>query len=84
MKIDEVQDEKPSSTEALNGKTDADEVITTTPDSDKSSVKRDSTNSTHSFLRPSPSETSLTRSRSLQFPSKPKHSPDCKANPYNL
>lgn len=84
MKIDEVQDEKPNSTDALNGKTESDEVITPTPDPDKSSVKLDSTNPTHTFLRPSPSETSLTRSRSLQFPSKAKHSPDCKANPYKL
>ncbi|XP_055294798.1 neuropeptides capa receptor-like isoform X2 [Sitodiplosis mosellana] len=81
MKIDEVQDEKPSSTEELKGTTEPDEA---TPDPDKSSVKRDSTISTHSFLRPSPSETSLTRSRSLQFPPKPKHSPECKHNPYKL
>lgn len=37
-----------------------------------------------SLLRPSPSETSLTRSRSLVFPPLPKHSPDCKDNPYKF
>lgn len=37
-----------------------------------------------SFLRASPSETSLTRSRSLNFPPLPKHSPDCKDNPYKF
>lgn len=37
-----------------------------------------------SFLRPSPSETSLTRSLSLNFPPLPKHSPDCKDNPYKF
>lgn len=37
-----------------------------------------------SFLRPSPSETSLTRSRSLIIPKLPKHSPDCKDNPYKF
>lgn len=37
-----------------------------------------------SFLGPSPSETSLTRSRSLNFPPLPKHSPDCKDNPYKF
>lgn len=36
------------------------------------------------FLRPSPSETSLTRSRSLNYPPKAKHSPDCKDNPYKF
>lgn len=33
------------------------------------------------LLQPSPSETSLTRSRSLTLPPKTKHSPDCKDNP---
>lgn len=37
-----------------------------------------------SFLRPSPSELSLTRSRSLNFPPLPKHSPDCKDNPFKF
>lgn len=46
--------------------------------------KSDSMNVTRTSLRPSPSETSLTRSRSLQFPTKPKHSPDCKDNPCKL
>lgn len=83
MKIDEVQEEKSSTTEASKDMTEPD-VLNATPDSDKSTVKRDSNISTHSFLRPSPSETSLTRSRSLQFPPKPKHSIDCKDNPYKL
>lgn len=38
----------------------------------------------NTFLRPSPSETSLTRSRSLILPTKTKHSPDCKDNPYKF
>lgn len=37
-----------------------------------------------SILQPSPSEASLTRSRSLNFPPLPKHSPDCKDNPYKF
>lgn len=36
------------------------------------------------FLRPSPSETSFTRTRSLNLPPKVKHSPDCKDNPEKL
>lgn len=54
------------------------------PESDTQAVKQDSINTARTFLRPSPSETSLTRSRSLEFPTKPKHSPDCKDNPYKL
>lgn len=58
--------------------------IRATTNDDEAMAKPDSTN-TNAFLRPSPSETSLlSRSRSLQFPPKPKHSPDCKDNPYNL
>lgn len=34
------------------------------------------------LLQPSPSETSLQRSRSLTLPPRTKHSPDCKDNPY--
>lgn len=44
----------------------------------------DDNNPTGTFLRPSPSETSLTRSRSLNYPPKAKHSPDCKDNPYKF
>lgn len=40
--------------------------------------------SSNCFLIPSPSETSLTRSRSLILPSMPKHSPDCKDNPHKF
>lgn len=35
-------------------------------------------------LRPSGSELSLTRSRSLEFPSAPRHSPHCKDNPHHF
>lgn len=93
-KIDEVQEDKSSATEAVeavettelpevNNAIDSTEIPTTkseTPPATKSNIISDS----NTFLRPSPSETSLTRSRSLQFPPKPKHSPDCKDNPYKL
>lgn len=36
------------------------------------------------LLHPSPSETSFTRTRSLNLPPKIKHSPDCKDNPVKL
>lgn len=50
----------------------------------KQAIKASDSNTTGPLLRPSPSETSLTRSRSLEFPTQPKHSPDCKDNPYKL
>ncbi|XP_031625698.1 FMRFamide receptor [Contarinia nasturtii] len=82
IKIDEASEEKPSSAE--QSKIIIEPEQNAAADLNAPVAKRDSTISTHSFLRPSPSETSLTRSRSLQFPPKPKHSPDCKDNPYKL
>lgn len=70
-------EEKPNSTEL------AEDTTVPNTDSDTSTNKCDTIKTT--YLRPSPSETSLTRSQSLSFPSKQiKHSPDCKDNPYKL
>lgn len=89
LKTDKIQeDEKPTPTELTEATSVPDTVDTVdtadTADTaaDESTIKHDNKNTT--FLRPSPSETSLTRSRSLSFPPKPKHSPDCKDNPYKL
>lgn len=86
VKNDEIrEDEKPTSTEFTEATfvpDTADTADTAETAADESRIKHDTMNTT--FLRPSPSETSLTRSQSLSFPPKPKHSPDCKDNPYKL
>lgn len=92
VKIEQINEETPTITtttteEAATAdvKTSTDENIEaiTAPDTNKSIAKSDAKNS-RPLLRPSPSETSLSRSRSLEFPALPKHSPDCKDNPYKL
>lgn len=95
VKVDQINEEKISAemTEIIKTEMTKDEKQEVTEDakpevttlqSETSAAKRDSTNVTRTFLRPSPSETSFTRSRSLEFPAKPKHSPDCKDNPCKL
>lgn len=77
--VDHIEDEKSNGEE----KTESDPPPS--PETNQKPVIKlsDSTNSSP-FLRPSPSETSLSRSRSLEFIAQPKHSPDCKDNPYKL
>lgn len=76
VKVEQINEEQPNVDEKLDE--------TTSPESETPVVEHDSISTARTFLRPSPSETSLTRSRSLEFPTKPKHSPDCKDNPYKL
>lgn len=77
LKVESSPEQKPNSDEKENVKVTIDENA-------PQNSSHEANSNTTSFLRPSPSETSLTRSRSLNFPAKPKHSPDCKDNPYKF
>lgn len=76
--VDQIQDEKSNGEENI----EVDPPISS--ESSRSATKLSDSINSNPCLRPSPSETSLTRSRSLEFPAQPKHSPDCKDNPYKL
>lgn len=76
--VEQDQDEKLD----VNGKSEMSPP--TISDSCEQTIEASDPKSIRPFLRPSPSETSLTRSRSLEFPALPKHAPDCKDNPYKL
>lgn len=83
MQVEQIQDEKSQDADANDG-AKIEMNPPTLSEVCKQAIQASDSNATCPLLRPSPSETSLARSRSLEFPSQPKHSPDCKDNPYKL
>lgn len=82
--VEQVQDEKSPEDEKDIGDEKTEMSPPTLSEACQQAINASDSKTTCPLLRPSPSETSLTRSRSLEFPTQPKHSPDCKDNPYKL
>lgn len=83
MTVEQIQDEKSQDADA-NDEKKTEMNPPTLSEVCKQAIEASDSNAARPLLRPSPSETSLARSRSLEFPTQPKHSPDCKDNPCKL